>query len=165
MPAILMHIAKYIPDRMYGFASGGDGSQVFFHLGVFNPKMGPPVRCCMRDSSGDCWWVQQPAPPIIGEPVHVTLADGSQEIARDAPRASRVDRVDPPIGLRGIVETFDVRRGYGFVVGDNQQTYYLHRCEVAEGRIPAAGQSVVFYAGMSQGRPRACHVKVCSGVS
>jgi hypothetical protein len=30
-----------------------------------------------------------------------------------------------------------------------------------EGRIPRVGQIVMFYGGTRQGKPRACHVRIC----
>jgi len=100
-----------------------------------------------------------PSPPILGEQVEVEVdldQDGDK-----APRASKVRRLTTPKACYGKVETFDPFRGFGFVRDDHGVSYHLHKSEVIDGRIPATGHQVVFYAGVRQGRPRACHVKVC----
>ena len=156
-----MRVAKYIPDRLYGFAADDGGQEVFFHLGSFNPgaPLEAPPRCNTCPNEG-CAWRRMPPPPILGERVKVTV-DVDTAADSKAPRADRVERLDTPKALSGTVETFDPLRGYGFVAGSDGVSYHLHKSEVLEGRIPLANQIVLFYAGMRQGRPRACHVKVC----
>ena len=78
-----------------------------------------------------------------------------------APRASRVVRVTAPVHLRGTVESFDPRKGYGFVRGSDAVTYYLHWSEVIDQHMPYAGSSVMFFAGSRQGKPRSVHVHTC----
>ena len=78
-----------------------------------------------------------------------------------APRASRVTRCDVPVLLLGVVESFDAVRRYGFVQGTDQVSYHLHQSEIFRGRLPLAGNQTTFFAGVREGRPRACHVKVC----
>jgi cold shock CspA family protein len=162
MPAstLQMRVHKYIPDRLYGFAVDDQGQEVFFHLGAFGPgtDFGPPEGCGSCPDTG-CSWVDAPPPPILGESVEVTVDLSSQD--GRAPRAERVRRLLTPRVIRGEVETFDPLRGYGFVVGVDGISYHLHRSEVLDGRLPTANQSVLFFAGVRQGRPRACHVKVC----
>ena len=34
----MMRVAKYIPDRLFGFVSDEAGREVYFHLGDFDPK-------------------------------------------------------------------------------------------------------------------------------
>lgn len=77
-----------------------------------------------------------------------------------APRAFRVERIDTPLFVSGMVETFNEERGWGFARGNDGQSYHLHRSEVEGGRLPMAGKRVEFYAGFRKGRPRACYVKV-----
>lgn len=152
-----MQVIKYIPDRMYGFLlSDTDAQEVFFHLRVFRPlSEWPPIFKCAGCKTS-CQWGESPPPPILGEWVDVELDTSS-----DKPRASKIWRKKIPTPLNGNVETFDAARGYGFIQGADSITYHLHRCEIVEGRIPLTGQSLMFYAGQRQGKPRACHVKVC----
>ena len=157
---IRMVVVKYIPDRLYGFAEGPDGSQVFFHQGVFQPGGVPvPTTLCSRCPTVGCTWTETPPPPVLGEEVDVEV--GAVSTTGKAPRADRVDRVTAPRVILGQVESFDPHRGFGFARGDDGVTYHLHRSEVADGRIPLAQQTVVFYAGVRLDKPRACHVRVC----
>lgn len=152
---------KYIPAKLYGFLQDDADREAFFHLGVFHPgpeqEAHPQCSVCPRTG---CLWSVSPPPPILGELVEVVI-DFDQGTDRKAPRASRVDRLSPARAVRGMVDTFDVQRGYGFVVGDDGESYHLHRSELVENRIPVPGQVVMFYAGIRMSRPRACHVKVC----
>lgn len=146
MPEILnkvMRIYKYIPEKMYGFAIDGT-FQVFFHLEIFSP--GP--------------YATPPVPPILGERVEVVLKSGETLIQHPAPRASRVVRLDVPVAIRGFVSSFRESQGYGYIVGDDGASYYLHRSEVLNGRLPLDGQRVSFYLGHRQGKPRACFVSI-----
>jgi cold shock CspA family protein len=159
-----MRIHKYIPDRMFGFAIDASGKEVFFHLGGFDPGAvwitHPRCKVCRHLSN--CGWIQSPPPPILGEDVEVLL-DPNQEDSGKAPRASRIiRRVGPPV-MYGTVETFDSQRGYGFVRGEEGEIFHLHASEILDKRIPVPGQTVMFFAGVRQSRPRACHVKVCPG--
>jgi len=157
-----MRVHKYIPERMYGFAEDDTG-EVFFHLRVFQPGTvwDHPTKCQSCQVEG-CVWSDAPPLPIVGEEVEVIM-DESQTTRQQAPRASRVSRVATPMAGQGQVETFDANLGYGFIRGFNGESYYLHRSEVQEGRMPLAGQIVMFYIGTRKGRPRACHVKICKG--
>lgn len=155
-----MRVHKYIPDRLYGFTADGEGHQAFFHLGSFDP--GPPVDSppfCSSCPISGCTWNHAPPPPILGELVEVDV-DFDKGGGR-APRASKVRRVNPPKIGYGKVETFDPVRGFGFVQDNHGVSYHLHKSEILDGRIPLTGQRVTFYAGVRQGKPRACHVKVC----
>lgn len=78
-----------------------------------------------------------------------------------APRAVRVERVLAPVTLEGVVDMFDAHRGFGFVLGEDGVSYHLHTSEILDNRLPVKGQTVLFFGGLRQGRPRACHVKVC----
>ena len=160
MPAI-MQVHKYIPDRMFGFVIDPSGHEVFFHLGAFDPgRVWLAHSRCDRCPSAGCPWTSSPPPPILGEDVEVTvnLVDG---FTGKAPRASRVARLVGPPAVFGRVETFDPQRGYGFIRGEDDQSYHLHASEILDGRIPLPNQGVMFFAGFRQSRPRACHVKVC----
>lgn len=144
---------------MFGFLIE-DGKQAFFHLRVFRP--GPnhtETIICPNCTRLPCEWLQSAPPPIVGE-----FVDAYLEIDPTKPenvRASRVDRVIIPVPMTGIVETFDVPRGYGFIRGGDGLTYYLHRSEVVEGRIPISGQRVMFHTSERRDKARACHVKIC----
>ncbi len=78
-----------------------------------------------------------------------------------APRATRVQRVTDPLAVEGIVDMFDAHRGFGFILGEDGVTYHLHTSEILDNRMPVKGMTVIFFGGTRQGRPRACHVKVC----
>ena len=157
-------VIKYIPEKLYGFAAETQtGQQVFFHLGVFRPGVmtlsaeNPPCR------SGVCVWPEVSPPPILGEPVRVSILPNQKSTGR-APKANLVERLRSPMPIAGIVETFDSSRGFGFIQGSDETMYHLHKSEVLEGRIPLSSQMVIFFPGIRQDRPRACHVKVCPHV-
>ena len=67
--------------------------------------------------------------------------------------------------LQGVVDWFDEPKGYGFVKSDAGETYYMHRSEVLEGRLPIGGRRVSFYVqsvswDSSGDKNRACHITV-----
>ena len=159
MPVERMHIYKYIPDRLYGFAQTASGSQVFFHLGAFFPGDVVPdnMKCA---NCSNCTWAQSSPPPILGEEVDVTYEEDLSGEGR-APRADKVVRLTTPVSLQGIVETFDPYKGYGFIKGSNGMSYHLHKSEVVEGRLPLKEMQVKLYVGIRMNKPRACYVKVC----
>ena len=159
-----MRVKKYIPAKLYGFLEEPETDRgAFFHLGTFQPGDGwdehPQCSVCPRQEG--CSWSTSPPPPILGEMVHVDV-DFDQETPGDkVPRARKVERISNPTLVKGAVETFDAHRGYGFVLGDDGESYHLHRSELVEDRIPRAGQMVMFHAGVRMDWPRACHAKVC----
>lgn len=157
-----MLICKYIPNSLYGFALDSTGQQVFFHLGTFNPNgvTETPATCKACHKIGCTWGTNSP-PPVLGESVWVELEETQQTTAGQAPRAKSITRIEPPVVVEGIVDVFDANRGFGFVKGRDGKVYHLHRSEMVDGRLPQPGQKVVFYAGIRQGKPRACHAKVC----
>lgn len=152
-----MWVDKYIPAKLYGFVQDGEGHRAFFHMGSFDPGpiQEPPLSCCSHPlcEAG-------PAPPIVGEEVDVEV-DFLAGDEKQAPRATRVLRVGKVTVVRGKVDTFEPNRGWGFVVGEDGISYYLHRSEVRGGSLPLVGSEVAFFAGSRQGRPKACHVTVC----
>jgi len=156
-----MRVVKYIPEKLYGFChSDQHHFEAFFHMASFQP--GGPVevaRCSACPGSPHCQLTDDPPAPILGEVVDVECEQGST--GGRAPRASRVERVTTPRMILGVVESFDPQRRYGFAMGDDQVSYHLHESEIIGGRLPLAGNRVVFFAGLREGRPRACHVKVC----
>jgi len=159
-PAREMSILKYIPEGLYGFAAD-DSGQVFFHLGSFDPG-GPWMfhpRCSTCPKEG-CPWGHTSPPPVLGEPVQVELGDTPAGDGQ-APRAVKVTRIHAPLTVEGFVVAFDAPRGFGFIRGTDEVSYHLHRCEMVDGRLPQLGQRVMFYAGMRQGKPRACHARIC----
>jgi len=155
-----LRVGKYIPEKLYGFATVPDGSEVFFHLGVFQPGgPWPPALHC-RNCTKSCFWPTTPPPPILGELVAVAVEEEPPARGK-SPRAVRVERLEAPTPLMGEVESFDGTRGYGFVLGSDNVAYHLHKSELLDSRIPRVSQQVMFYAGLRRNRPRACHVKVC----
>ncbi len=158
---IPMRVSKYVPAKLYGFTvDPSSGQQAFFHLGAFQPGGGwmEHRRCQVCPREG-CSWVKPP-PPILGERVMVEVDFHTGQEGR-APRATQVVRATAPIAIEGTVEAFDIARAFGFAMGDDNISYHLHKSELLEDRIPIVNQRVMFYAGTRQGRPRACHVKVC----
>jgi len=156
-----MRVLKYIPSKLYGFLrDDADGFEVFFHLATFQPSSGvEPPRCSSCPGAPRCSLTADPPPPILGELVSVTWPADSP--AGKAPRASLVTREVPATAVVGVVESFDTARRYGFVMGSDGVSYHLHESEISDGRLPLTGGHVVFYPGLREGRPRACHVKVC----
>jgi cold shock CspA family protein len=141
-----MRVELYSPERMYGFAELGD-ERVFFHLESFMAGVWPGI--------------EEPPAPIVGEEVSVEYTPNPPGTDPNrAPRARGVERVHPPKFLRGVVESFNGEKGWGFARGSDGVSYFLHRSEVLEGRLPLRGQEVTFYAGFKKGRPRACYVLV-----
>lgn len=136
----VLTVAKYLPERLYGFLRQEDGSEVFFHLGDFD--CGP--------------WIEPP--PIIGEQVEAEI--DSTMVVGKAPKARTVKRIHAPEKHRGSVDTFNAEKGWGFVKSDEGVSFYLHRSEVLRGKVPMAGQRVRFYAGFKNDRPRACYVSI-----
>jgi cold shock CspA family protein len=140
-----MQVDLYSPERMYGFTKQGP-ERVFFHLESFVAGTWP---------SGS-----EPPPPIVGEEVMVEYTQ-AQPGAERAPRATQVVRVNEPIELLGVVESFNDLKGWGWIRADGDtESCYLHRSEVEGGRLPLAGQEARFYRGHKNNRARACYVRV-----
>jgi cold shock CspA family protein len=59
-----------------------------------------------------------------------------------------------------VVETFNEQKGWGFILADSGESFYLHRSEVEDGRLPIPGRRVAFYRGFREKRPRACYVRM-----
>ncbi len=160
MPNFRMRVIKYIPDKLYGFCGDDEGFEVFFHLATFQPGTSVDVAHCPNcHGQPRCGLPEDPPPPILGEWVQVESAAGTP--GGRAPRADLVVREVTPRMIVGVVESFDTQRRYGFVMGSDQISYHLHESEVIDGRLPIAGRKIVFFPGQREGRPRACHVKVC----
>lgn len=142
---LFMKVRKYIHERHYGFLSDNQGREVFFHASVFDggQKEGSP-------------------PPVAGEEVLVSV-DFEGTSAEVAARASRVRRLAEPPLLEGVVSSFNSDRGFGFIEGEDEITYYLHRSEVLDGRLPLSGAKVHFRVSQQKHRARACYVDVQLG--
>ncbi|MEL7341257.1 MAG: cold shock domain-containing protein [Bacteroidota bacterium] len=132
-----MKVHKYLPQKFFGFCIDEYGTQVFFHLNDFQ---GEGVA------------------PIVGESVEVDADLKTYSPGAKAPKAKSVSRVDEPVYVKGTVEMFDGNKDYGFIKGDDDVTYHLHRSEVLENKVPSLHQRVGFYAGVRKDRPRACYV-------
>ena len=155
-----MRVDKYIPGRMFGFLIAETGPQVFFHLRAFHPGAAPATPfTCPNCKTRPCDWLGTAPPPIIGETVDATLE--SDPVRPESLRAATVTRIVVPEPVLGTVETFDGPRGFGFIRGSDQRSYYLHRSEVVEGRIPIVGQQVMFYTAARVDKARACHIRIC----
>jgi len=156
-----MWVTKYLPEKLYGFCQDGAGFEVFFHLATFQPgaDLQAPAKCVHCPGQPHCQEALTAPPPILGEAVLVTVE--SEGTPGKAPRATRVVRTSPPVLLLGTVESFDPGRRYGFLHGTDQVSYHLHQSEITDGRLPLVGTQATFFPGVREGRPRACHVKVC----
>jgi cold shock CspA family protein len=94
----------------------------------------------------------------------VTVPEAFLKVDRPgkSPKATRVIRVDEPKCVQGRVTRFSPETGYGFIMGEDDVSYYLHSSEMwGEGLRPVEGDTVRFYSGTRENRPRACYVKVC----
>lgn len=137
-----LRIAKFFPSKLYGFVALPSGEEAFFHVGDFSP--------------GD--W-ENPL-PIPGELVEVK-SEIEYRKGRTAPRVSGLLRTEAPTYVRGVIETFNPEKGWGFALGENQESYYLHRSEfLSTEKIPQVGGQVRFYAGTKKNRNRACYIEL-----
>jgi cold shock CspA family protein len=122
---------------MYGFAASSESNEVFFHAQDFHRLVsGGPL-------------------PVLGEPVEV---ENVTEDSGRRPRAGLVRRLLTPEPLRGVVKSFDSRKGWGFVSYPDGQAF-LHASEAMDGWLPVIGTEVEFYLGTKKGKPRACWVR------
>lgn len=131
----------YAPLKLYGFVRFENEDQIFFHVRNFR------------------WGAfKQKPPPIIGERVLVQW-DSSQKTDK-APAAQLVQRIDEPVPLIGVIETFDEQKGFGFIRTSDQRSHFLHRSEVLGKTMPQVGMKVTFFEGFKRGRSRACYVRI-----
>ncbi len=138
-----MRVTMFTPEQSYGFAKNSEtGSQCFFHLANFSWLRG----------------YMDPL-PVVGECVLVEY-DPEKPLKGNAPRASRVTRLSQPPQHLGTVDSFDVQRGYGFIIAENGTSFYLHRSDVVENLIPVVGKRVQFWEGFKRNKPRACYCEV-----
>ena len=137
-----LRVAKFFPSKLYGFVELPEGGEAFFHVGDFSPGQ----------------W-EEPL-PIPGEFVEVNSEVEYRE-GKNAPRVKALVRTEPPLMVVGEVESFNPEKGWGFAMGEDAVSYYLHRSEfLSLDRIPQPGGRVKFYAGVKQNRSRACYIEV-----
>jgi cold shock CspA family protein len=132
----LMRVDMYSISHGYGFCvpTEGDG-RVFFRVEDFNAA--------------------DEVLPLMGEIVEV----GSVTTGRGGnPRADSVRRLTPPAPFLGVVSSFDMGKGWGFLQSGGT-LYFLHRSDLLEKFSPIIGATLSFYAGVRRGKPRACYVK------
>jgi cold shock CspA family protein len=138
-----MRVEMYAPEKLYGFAET-EVDRVFFHLETF---------------IGGTWpGIEASPPPLVGERVRVTFTPNPD--SDKPPRASLVERVEAPVQVDGVVDSFNTTRGWGFIKGSDGVSYYLHRSEVPGGKLPLPNQEASFFVGFKRGRPRACYVRL-----
>ena len=132
----LMRVDMYSISHGYGFCVPDKGEgRVFFRVEDFVAK--------------------DEVLPLMGERVEV----GSVVAGRGGnPRASSVHRLTPPAPSLGVVSSFDVGKGWGFLQS-GEILYFLHRSDLLEKFSPIVGATLSFYAGVRRGKPRACYVK------
>ena len=135
-----MFVEVYSPSGGYGFCIGEDTPRVYFAADAFTRTA-----------------ADQP-PPILGEEVVVRDVRPSTD-PKKADKARQVERTQPPVKVMGRVRSFDHRAGWGFVLGVDGTQYFLHRSDMVQPWLPAAGDGVEFYAGVKSQRPRACYVR------
>lgn len=161
-----LRVTKYIPSKSFGFCQG-QGIEVFFHSTVFDGG-GLPVRHIQNPliCKDSCPWDGEAVPAILGEKVRVyfdfdPLSEESLERAKTkALKASRVERLESPLCLAGKIDCFSEQSRYGFVNGEDGESYHLHTSELREEGEPSVGQYVQFISGVRKGKPRACYVKI-----
>jgi len=129
-----MTVDKYFPEELYGFVTNG-ARRLFFHI---------------KDFDAGPYTGESPVPPVSGEDVDVEAGYSSET-------ADSVQRLLDPPEIRGSVDWFDATKGYGFIQGVDGLSYYLHRSEVLDGRLPLPGLGVRFYTSSKR---RACFVQV-----
>jgi len=133
-----MLVEVYSPSGGYGFCVGG-GNRAYFAADAFvRPTADPP--------------------PIAGERVEVRGIRASSDPAK-ADKARQVVRLDPPMKVTGQVRSFDHRAGWGFAESRDGKQYFLHRSDMVQPWLPAAGDGVEFYAGLRNNKPRACYAQ------
>ena len=137
-PVLEMLVEVYSPSGGYGFCVGGD-SRVYFAADAF-----------VRATDGP--------PPIAGERVEVHDVRPRTD-TKQADKARRVVRLDPPLKVVGRVRSFDHRAGWGFADGTDGKQYFLHRSDMRQPWLPAAGDGVEFFAGLRNNKPRACYAQ------
>lgn len=136
MPTMLVEV--YSPSGGYGFCVGADTRTYFAAEAFVRPSDGPP--------------------PIAGERVEVTGIRQSSD-PKKADKARQVMRLDPPVKVMGQVRSFDHRAGWGFAESGDGTQYFLHRSDMVQPWLPAAGDGVEFFAGVRNNRPRACYAQ------
>ncbi len=62
--------------------------------------------------------------------------------------------------MRGTVKWFSQQKGYGFIIGNDNQEYYLHVREVSGTTLPSNGDVVEFSPGQNKRGPTASTVKI-----
>lgn len=136
MSTLLVEV--YSPSGGYGFCVG-KSRRVYFAADAFvRPTADPP--------------------PIAGERVEVHGIRTSSDPAK-ADKARQVVRLDPPMKVTGQVRSFDHRAGWGFAESSDGKRYFLHRSDMVQPWLPAAGDRVEFFAGVRNNRPRACYAQ------
>ena len=131
-----MLVEVYSPSGGYGFCVGG-GNRAYFAADAFvRPTDGPP--------------------PIAGERVEVHGIRPSSDPDK-ADKARQVVRLDSPVKVMARVRSFDHRAGWGFAEDADGTRYFLHRSDMVQPWLPAAGDGVEFYAGLRNNQPRACY--------
>lgn len=135
---LIMLVELYSPSGGYGFCIG-EGHRAYFAADAF-----------VRATDGP--------PPIAGERVEVHGVRPSSDSAK-ADKARQVVRLDPPLRVTGRVRSFDHRAGWGFAEGADGKQYFLHRSDMVQPWLPAAGDGVEFFAGVRNNKPRACYAQ------
>ena len=133
------YVDFYLEEKGYGFIEDESGKRYFFR-GEHFFRRGPDYPM-----------------PVSGEVVSVGKVedrDGGSSVAKEIKRSSTIEETS------GVVESFDPKKGWGFIREyGNQTKVYLHVSDTPEGWIPIKGSRVKFYKGWKKGRPRACYAK------
>ena len=61
--------------------------------------------------------------------------------------------------MQGTVKWFNIRKGYGFIQGEDDKDYFVHMSEIADGESLDEGEQVTFEPAEGDRGPQAKEVK------
>lgn len=62
--------------------------------------------------------------------------------------------------MTGVVQFYDCKRGFGFIMGDNGEDYFYHISDVFDGKIPHNNQLCIFDTFPTAKGVRAINIEV-----
>jgi cold shock protein len=61
--------------------------------------------------------------------------------------------------MNGTVKWFNIRKGYGFITGEDGKDYFTHSSAIADGKMLEEGQKVSFEPAEGDKGPQAKNIK------